>query len=110
MPTSQQEFSEIYRKLPEEEIAALYSQVDTLTNAAQTALVLELQRRGLNGAQLEKIHATELRHESQFDRREKYRRKKMVLGDFPTDLKGWIISILAALVLIWISELIHHRH
>jgi hypothetical protein len=111
MHASQQEFAEVYRNLPEEEIAALYTQIDTLADVARFALTAEIQRRGLTDTQLEKLRGVELRHEAQFDRLEKYRRKKLAFGRVGiNDIRGWIVAILAALVLILISELIDRRH
>lgn len=110
MHPTQQDFAGTYRGLSEQEIADLYADIGSLTGEARAALMAEIRQRGLKEAQLEKLHAVELRHEAQFDRLERYRRKKLAWGSFPDNLKGWIVTILGALVLILILELIHHRH
>jgi hypothetical protein len=110
-PTDQ-DFGETYRSLSEEEIAAIYAEIGSLTEEARNALVAEIQSRGLDQTQLQKLHAVELRHEAQFDRREKYRRKRMIFGRSSGlhSVKEWIGVILIALVLVLISELISRRH
>jgi hypothetical protein len=111
MQSTRQDFAENYRNLSGEEISALYAQIDTLTDAARTALVTEIQQRKLTEAQLQKLHAVELRHEAQFDRLEKYRRKKLAWGPLsPNDLKGWIVAILVILVYVLVKSLIAHHH
>jgi hypothetical protein len=112
MRSTDQDFAGTYRGLTADEIAALYVEIGSLTEEAHSALMAEIQRRGLDEAQLKKMHTVELRHEAQFDRREKLRRKKMVLEGFSgmNDVKGWILAILGALVFILISELINRRH
>jgi len=111
MHDGQQDFAETYRTLPDEEIAALRADIDSLTDAARSALAAEMQRRGMNDAQLQKMHAAELRHEALFDRLQKQRRKTLA-GYLLTrnDPKGWIFAVLGALVLILISELISRHH
>ena len=79
MQTTQQDFAATYRTLPDEEIAALCADIGSLTEPARSALTNETHQRGLSDAQLRNLHALELRHGSQFDRLEKYRRKRMVL-------------------------------
>jgi hypothetical protein len=78
----EQELSKAYQHLPDFEIASLYVQFDSLTEAARKALSVEIQRRGLAGPQLEKMHANEVRREEGFDRREKVRRKGWRPGFF----------------------------
>ena len=111
MHARQEDFAETYGSLPDEEIAALYAEIDSLTDGARAALAAELQRRGMDDAQLRKLHALELRHESQFDRLEKFRRKKLALRRLGlNDPKGWIFAILGALVLSLIAKLISRHH
>ena len=82
-----------------------------LQNLPRLALTTEIQRRGLSTEQLLKLKAVELRHEAQFDRLEKLRRKRMVLKELGlNDPKGWIVAIVGALILIWIEQLISRRH
>src|SRR4051812_28461517 len=50
-----QESSNAYQHLPDEEIASLYVQFDSLTEPARKALASEIQGRGLTGPQLQKI-------------------------------------------------------
>lgn len=74
----EQEFSETYRSLPEEDIAALYSEMETLTEEARGALLAEVGRRHMSREQLLKLHAVELRREGQFDRLQKLHRKRVL--------------------------------
>lgn len=116
MHPTKEEFEETYRRLSEEDIAGLYAEANTLTDEAPSVLFAEMQRRGLRGAHLEKMHATEDRHEAQFDRLEKFRRKKLALWFSGLDrfrgmrLKDWLILLLISGLLIWMSRLIPSRH
>jgi hypothetical protein len=110
MQTTQQDFAEAYRVLPDEEIAALYADFASLTGEARSALTNEIHQRGLDDPQLQKLHAAELRHENQFDRLEKYRRKKLAWGDLPTTAREWILAIVGGIALILILELILRHH
>jgi len=110
MQTPQQDFAGIYRVLPDEDIADLYAEIASLTPEAGSALLAETQRRGLDDAQLEKLHALELRHEAQFDRLEKYRRKKLAWGNLPTSPREWIFAIVGGAALILVLELISRHH
>ena len=111
MQTAQHDFAATYRQLSDDDIADLYAESDTLTQSARLALTSEIQRRGLSSDQLLKLKAVELRHEAKFDRLEKLRRKRMVLKELGlNDPKGWIVAIVGALILIWIEQLISHRH
>ena len=60
MHTTQAEFSEAYRKLTDEDIAELYADIDSLTEEARSALLAEARQRGMNEAQLQKMHAVEV--------------------------------------------------
>lgn len=111
MHTAQQDFAQTYRGLADEDIAALYADTASLTEGARSALAAEMQRRGISDAQLQKLHAIEHRHEAQFDRLEKFRRKKLALRRLGLyDPMGWIFAILGALILILLSELISRHH
>lgn len=109
MHTTKEELEETYRRLSEEDIADLYAQIDTLTTDARLALEGEMQSRGLGGACLEKMHAAEVRHEAQFDRLGKFRRKKLAFGRLG-DLKGWGIAVLVVIVYVLVRSLIANRH
>ena len=111
MHTVQGDFAEAYRGLSNEEIAAIYADIDSLTEEARSALIFEVQQRGLSQAQLGKVHDVELRHEAQFDRLERLRRKKMVLSSLGLDdPKRWIFAIVAFLIIVLIEKLrsLHH--
>jgi hypothetical protein len=109
MHPTKEEFEESYRHLSEEDISGLYAQNDTLTDDARSALAEEMQWRGLSGAQLTKMHAADVRHEAQFDRLERFRRKKLAVGSL-NDLQGWGIAILVVVVYVLVRSLIAHRH
>ena len=105
------DFSEKYRALPDEEIASLFADIDSLTEQARSALLAEIQQRGLAASQLQKLHSVELRHEAQFDRLERLRRKRMVLTRLGHhSLKGWIFVIVGAALLALIELLIFPNH
>ena len=107
MQTAQNDFAANYRELSDDDIADLYAESDTLTESARLALTSEIQRRGLSTEQLLELKAVELRHEAQFDRLEKFRRKRMVVKEQGlNDPKGWIVALVGALILIWIEQLI----
>jgi len=110
MQLAESEFSENYRALSDEDIAAIYADIDSLTDDARVALLAELQTRGLTEAQLQKLHAVELRHEAQFDRLERFRRKKLAWGRLPGSRREWILAILLATAFILISDLMSRRH
>ena len=110
MHTTQAEFSEAYRKLTDEDIAELYADIDSLTEEARSALLAEARQRGMNEAQLQKMHAVEVRREAQFDRLEKFRRKRMAWGRLPTSPTEWIFLAIIAISMILISELISRHH
>ena len=80
-------------------------------NDARSALLAEIQQRGLAASQLQKLHSVELRHEAQFDRLERLRRKRMVLTRLGHhSLKGWIFVIVGAALLALIELLIFPNH
>jgi hypothetical protein len=111
MQTDSRELAETYRSLSDAEIADLYVQIETFTEAARVALESEVQRRGLSSVQMSKMHAAELRHEALFDRLQTQRRKN--LGWYfltRNDPKGMIVVILVGLVFILISVFIARRH
>ena len=113
MQPTQQDFAETYRALPDEDLAALSADIGSLTEEARSALLAEIQQRGLSEAQIQKLHADEHRHEAQFDRLEKFRRKKLAWGDLPTTRGQWIFAGVAVLALIvWslISDLVSRHH
>ena len=110
MQTPQRDFAGTYRVLPDEDIADLFVEIASLTPEARSALLAEIQRRGLDDAQLEKVHAVELRHEAQFDRLEKHRPKKLAWGNLPTSRREWIFAIVGGIGLILILELIDRHH
>jgi hypothetical protein len=88
----------------------LFADIDSLTEEARSALINEIRRRRLSEPQLEKLHSTELRHEAQFDRLERFRRRKMLVKDLGLDPKGWIIGIIGASLLLLIEKLISNHH
>jgi hypothetical protein len=111
MQIAQQDFAATYRDLSDDDIAALFAEIDTLTDTAKAALALEVQRRGLSSEQLLKLRTVELRLEAHFDRREKFRRKRLFLSRLGLDdYKGWIFAIVAGLILALIKQLISHHH
>lgn len=111
MKPSQQDLAENYRSLSDDDLASLVADSASLTDQARSALSTEVQRRGIDDAQLQKVHSLELRHEAQFDRLEKFRRKRLALRRLGlNDLKGWLFAILGALVFILISELMRRHH
>ena len=113
MQPTQQNFAETYRALHDEDLAALSADIGSLTEEARSALLAEIQQRGLSEAQIQKLHADEHRHEAQFDRLEKFRRKKLAWGDLPTTRGQWIFAGVAVLALIvWslISDLVSRHH
>jgi len=82
-------------------------QFDSLTETARNALTLEMQRRGLEGPQLQTMHAKEVRREEGFDRREKVRRKGLAFWLlFRGDPMGWVIALLLLLLFLAISSFI----
>lgn len=106
-----QELADTYRHLSEQDIADLYAQMDTLTESARVALTSEIERRGLSGAHLTKVHGAELRHEALFDRLQTQRRKKLAWYLLTrNDPKGLIAALLVFLIMVLISELIGHHH
>lgn len=110
MPAAHQDFAETYRRLPDEDIAALNAQRDTLTDQARDALTAEIRRRGMSDVQLAKLHALEHRGEAKFDRREKKRRKMasgLLFSRWRLQLMG---AALALYVLLWIYERISRHH
>ncbi len=107
------DFAANYRNLPDQDIADLYADIASLTPEARDALSAEIQHRGLNEAQLLKLRADELRHEAQFERLEKFRRKKLAWGNLPRTRGEWIFLGVALFGLtIWglISDLISRHH
>jgi hypothetical protein len=62
-----QDFAETYRNLTDAEIADIHARIDTLTDASLPALLAEIKQRKLTQAQLQKLHATELRSGAKFD-------------------------------------------
>ena len=106
----EEKFSETYRNLSDVEIASLYAQIDSLTDAARAALTAEIQRRNISSAQLSKLYALELRHEAKFARRQREHRKKVLSYLLRGDSKWTIITILAALGVAFVAKLLsHHR-
>jgi hypothetical protein len=111
MQKDPQELAATYRNLSDAEIADLYVQIDTLTDAARSALEAEIQRRGLSSAHMSKMHAAELRHEALFDGLQKQRRKNLAWYFLTrNDPKGMIVVIIAGLVFILILVLVARRH
>jgi hypothetical protein len=110
MHTTETKFAEAYRKLAVEDIAALYADIDSLTEEARSALLAETRQRGLDEAQLQKVHAVELRREGQFDRLESLRRKKLAWGKLPTSPREWIFAAITMIATILIFELISRHH
>jgi len=110
MQSAHSDFAETYRPLPDEEIASLLADQDSLTREARSALLAEIQQRGLTETHLHKLHSLELRHEAQFDRLESLRRKKLAWGRLPRTPRDWMFAILAFIALILISEFMSHRH
>jgi hypothetical protein len=102
--------AETYRILPDEEIASLLADQDSLTPDARSALLAEIRQRGLTETQLQKMHSVELRHEAQFDRLESFRRRKLAWGRLPSTPREWMFAILAFIALILISELMSRPH
>jgi hypothetical protein len=110
MQPTRQDFAETYRQLPDEDIAALNAERDTLTVQASEALAAEIERRAMSDAQLGKMHAWERRREAGFDRREKKRRKmvaEFLLSRWRRRLLG---AALAGLMLLWIFERVFGHH
>jgi hypothetical protein len=107
----EEQFSESYRNFSEMEIASLHAQIDSLTDAARAALAAEIQRRGISSAQLLTLYSSELRREARFDRRQKEHRKKVLIYLlFRGDPKWTITTILVALGVALVAELLsHHR-
>ena len=106
----EEKFSETYRNFSDVEIASLYAQIDSLTDAARAALTAEIQRRNISSAELSKLYSWELRHEAKFDRRQKEHRKKVLSYLLRGDSKWTIITILAALGVAFVAGLLsHHR-
>ena len=117
MHTAPEDFAETYRLFPDEEIAAIYADIDSLTVDARSALMAEAQTRGLSDEQLKKLHAVELRREAQFDRLESFRRKKLAWGRLllwdryrSLSPRDWTVGILIAISVILISELLSRHH
>lgn len=111
MQIDQQGFAQSYRDLPDNEIALLYTQTDMLTEPARMALAAEIEQRGLNADQLQKLHSTELRREANFDRREKWRRKSTAsFLLFRNDPKGTLLMLIGFLVLVLILEIVRKHH
>ena len=110
MRATETKFTEAYRKLTDEDIAALYADSDSLTEEARSALLAEIRQRGMTEAHLQKLHSVELRHEAQFDRLESFRRKKLAWGKLPTSPREWILAILIFIAMILISDLVSRHH
>jgi len=111
MRLDQQEFSHTYRNLPDEEIAALNAQVESLTEPARMALDAEIDRRGFSRAHLDKLRSSELHGEAKFDRREKWRRKSTLSYLlFRNDPKGTILTFIVCLLAILIWEFVKRHH
>ncbi len=103
-------FSETYRNYSDMEIASLHAQIDSLTDAAHAALTAEIERRNISSAELSKLYSSELRHEAKFDRRQREHRKRVLINLlFRGDPKGWIITILVALGVAFVAELLSHH-
>ena len=103
MQPTEQELGKSYQGLPDDEIASLYAQFDTLTEIARHALALEIQRRELSDAALRKMHAAVLRREAAFDRRDKVRRADLAAWIlFRGDPKGTVVALLLIVVLLLI--------
>lgn len=110
MQTNEKELVEAYRNSSEIEIATLYAQIDSLTDAARVALTREIERRGLSSAHLVKLNAAELRREAKFDRVQELHRKKVASYLLiRRDPKGFIVALAILLGLLLISALLAHR-
>ena len=111
MKTTEQDFAQTYRTLSQQQVADLYSEIDTLTADARAALTAEVQKRGLHLDQLAKMHAAELRREGLFDRLQTQRRKKLAWYLITrNDPKGFLVGVLVVLVAILIAVLFDRRH
>ena len=110
MQTSQQDLSQTYRNLSDREIASLHAEIDSLTNDARAALVSEIQRRGISGAHLSKLYASELRQEAKFDQRQREHRKSVASYILRGDPKWTIITIILLFAACAIFALISSHH
>ena len=78
MQVDEQGLAETYRGCSDDELAALAAEMEALTDAARAALRAEIQPRGMNSAQLGKMHAKELHREMRFDQKERVRRQTLI--------------------------------
>jgi hypothetical protein len=95
MQIDEQEVAATYGRCSDNELAALAAEMETLTDVGRAVPRSEIQRRGLSGAQVEKLHSKELHRETRFDQKEKIRRKKAVFYLLTrNDPKGWLWAVL----------------
>ena len=71
MLADHQELSRTYTALGDAEIAALYAQIDTLSDIAHTALEAEIARRQLSREELQELCSSQVGQEGDFDWRER---------------------------------------
>lgn len=110
MKIDEQELAAVYRQSSDDDLAAMAADLDSLTDAARTALEAEIQRRGMSSGQLERLHAKELHREMRFDQMETVRRKRMLLHRLISDPKGWIwaaLFVLGLVVFEWLRSRLH---
>ena len=107
MQPNELELEETNRHLPDNEIASLFADEASLTDAARIALESEIKRRGISKEHLLKLHSSDLRDEANFDRREKVRRKGTLFYIlFRGDPKGTLVAIIVFLLAVLALELI----
>lgn len=78
MQPAGQDFSEAYSPLADDQIAELYAQRHTLTEAAREELAAEISRRGIDNARLTGLEESRSRQEATFDHPEKKRRRLLI--------------------------------
>jgi hypothetical protein len=110
MQNSPEKFSETYRNCSDSEIATLHAQMNSLTENARAALASEIERRGMNSAQLPKLYASELRKETKFDERQKEHRRIVASFLLRGDPKWTMILILALIAVVALCALISFHH
>ena len=111
MQPDQQHLAGTYQHFSDVEIAALHSQVGSLTDEARSALDAEIRRRGLEPEHLSKLAAAERRHEDNFDRLAKFHRKRVAnYLLFRNDPKGTLVVIAVGVLLALIALLFDRRH
>ena len=111
MQTSQDQLAKTYQACSDDDLASLFAQIGSLTEAAHRALMAEIERRGLKDADLARMQARETRSEQNFDRQERIRRKGVISYLlFRNDPKGTIAVLVIAVVVLLLSVLFaRHR-